>query len=269
MGRTPIRAATLALLVLLAGCGSSDSPTVGAGAAPASAAAGATTTAALSGRITVLAASSLTESFNEIGRRFKAAHPGVDVTFSFDASSTLVQQASAGAPADVLATADDTTMQKAVDAGAVAPPAVFAHNRLAIIVAKGNPKGIRTLADLARPGLVVVLCAVEVPCGKFAAQALAGANVQVQPKSLEPNVKGVVSKVTLGEADAGIVYSTDVQAAGAQAEGVTIPPGQNVVATYPIATLRSPQNPAVAAAFVTFVRSDEGKAVLAGAGFDP
>jgi molybdate transport system substrate-binding protein len=253
----PVLAATV--LLVLAACGSNDTPTV-TPSLPS--------TVALSGSITVLAASSLTESFNEIGRRFQDSHPGVHVTFSFDASSTLVQQAVAGAPADVLVTADTDTMQKAVDAGAVSAPTVFAHNRLSIIVAKGNPKGIHGLADLSRPGLVVVLCAVEVPCGKFAAQSLAKAGATVTPKSLEPNVKGVVSKVTLGEADAGIVYSTDVKAAGAQAEGVTIPPQQNVVADYPIATLKSTKNAALAAAFVAFVRSGEGTAVLTGAGFD-
>ena len=246
-------------VVLLVACGSNDTPTVTPPAA---------STTMLSGPITVLAAASLTESFNQIGRRFEDSHPGVHVTFSFDASSTLVQQAAAGAPADVLATADTDTMQKAVDAGAVSAPTVFAHNRLALIVAKGNPKGIHGLADLSRPGLVVVLCAAEVPCGKFAAQSLAKAGANVTPKSLEPNVKGVVSKVTLGEADAGIVYSTDVKAAGDKAEGVAIPPEQNVVADYPIAILRSAANLPGAAAFVAFVRSGEGTAVLTGAGFD-
>jgi molybdate transport system substrate-binding protein len=244
--------------LLLAACGSNDTPTL----TPA-----VSRTTPLSGSITVLAASSLTESFTEIGRRFQDIHPGVHVTFSFDASSTLVQQAIAGAPADVLATADTDTMQKAVDAGTVSAPTVFAHNRLAIIVAKGNPKGIHSLADLSRPGLVVVLCAPDVPCGGFAAQSLAKAGTSVTPRSLEANVKGVVSKVTLGEADAGIVYVTDVTAAGGTAEGVTIPPEQNVVADYPIAILRSTANSAVATMFVAFVRSGEGTNVLAAAGF--
>jgi molybdate transport system substrate-binding protein len=244
--------ALLALLALLAACGADG-----------------TGTGADNGSITVLAASSLMESFEEIGRRFEAAHPGVDVRFSFDASSKLVQQASAGAPADVLATADEATMQKAVDAGAVGAPIVFAHNRLAILVARGNPNGIGALADLSRPGTVVVLCAADVPCGKLAGVALAKAGVDVQPRSLEPNVKGVVSKVTLGEADAGIVYSTDVKAASDAADGVAIPSQQNVVAAYPIATLQSPPNPPVAAAFVAFVTSRQGRAVLAAAGFEP
>ena len=246
-------------IVMLGACGSNDTPTV---TLPAE------STTALSGSITVLAAASLTEPFNEIGRRFEDSHPGVHVTFSFDASSTLAQQAAAGAPADVLATADTDTMQKTVDAGAAGPPNVFAHNRLAIIVAKGNPKGIHGLADLSRPGVVVVLCAAEVPCGKFAAQSLARAGAMVTPKSLEANVKGVVSKVTLGEADAGIVYATDVKAAGDSAEGVAIPPEQNVVADYPISVPRSSKNAGLAESFVAFVRSGEGTAVLTGAGFN-
>ena len=129
---------------------------------------------------------------------------------------------------------------------------MFAHNRLAILVATSNPKGVRGLADLARPDMTVVLCAAEVPCGRFATQVLERARVSVQPRSLEPNVKGVVSKVTLGEADAGIVYVTDVKATAGKAAGVDIPAEQNVVATYPIATLRAAPNPSVAAAFVGY-----------------
>jgi molybdate transport system substrate-binding protein len=245
----------VALALLLTACGGGDDSPAGPGGG-------------LSGSVTVLAAASLTESFTEIGRRFEAANPGVDVTFSFDASSTLVQQVKAGAPADVLATADEATMQQAVEAGTVVSPAVFARNRLAIIVARGNPKGIRSLSDLARPGLIVVLCAPDVPCGRFGSQVLDRAGVRAEPKSLEPNVKGVASKVVLGEADAGIVYSTDVKAAGDKTEGVDIPIAQNVVASYPIATLRSPRNRTAAEAFAAFVRSADGQSVLTGAGFD-
>ena len=246
--------------VLLSACGGGDDAPAAQSEGPGG---------ALAGSATVLAAASLTESFTEIGRRFEAAHPGVDVTFSFDASSTLVQQVKAGAPADVLATADDATMQQAVDAGAVASPAVFARNRLAIVVARSNPSGIRTVADMARPGLIVVLCAPDVPCGRLGRQVLDRAGARVTPRSLEPNVKGVVSKVVLGEADAGIVYATDVTAAGDKAAGVDIPREENVVASYPIATVHSPRNPAVADAFTAFVRSEEGRSVLTGAGFDP
>ncbi len=220
----------------------------------------------LTGSITVLAAASLTDAFNELGRQFQAAHPGIAISFSFGASSTLAQQVKAGAPADVLATADEATMQVAV-AGGVAQPEVFARNRLAILVARGNPKGVRDLADLARPDLVVVLCAAEVPCGRFGQQALDKAGVKASPRSLEANVRGVVSKVALGEADAGIVYVTDVRAAGDRAEGVTIPDALNVVATYPIATVTATRNGSLAGGFVAYVRSPEGRQILATAGF--
>ena len=220
------------------------------------------------GSITVLAAASLQEPFTELGRRFEDRHPGTSVRFSFDASSTLARQVEAGAPADVLATADRPTMAPLADAGLVTAPAVLARNRLAIIVARGNPHRVRSLADLGPGELDVVLCAPDVPCGRLAATALARAGVEVRPRSLEPNVKGVVAKVTLGEADAGLVYLTDLRAAGGRAEGVEIPAEQNVVTEYPVAMVRSAPNPAAAARFVDLARSDEGRKVLAAAGFE-
>ena len=220
------------------------------------------------GTVTVLAAASLQEPFTELGRRFEAQHPGTAVRFSFDASSTLARQVEAGAPADVLATADEASMAPVAGAGLVSTPVVFARNRLAILVARGNPHDIRAPTDLGRPGLDVVLCAPDVPCGRLAATVLDRAGADVRPRSLEPNVKGVVAKVTLGEADAGIVYVTDARAAGDQAEGVAIPDGQNVVTGYPLATVRAAPNPATAARFVELVRAAEGRRVLAGAGFE-
>ncbi|MCA1692262.1 MAG: molybdate ABC transporter substrate-binding protein [Acidimicrobiales bacterium] len=222
----------------------------------------------LTGTVTVLAAASLTETFEELGRRFQAVHPGVDLTFSFGPSSTLVRQVQEGAPADVVAVADEGLLQPVADAGLSSSPAIFARNRLALVVAAGNPEGVDSLAALARPGLAVVLCAPEVPCGRLAAEALRRAGIHVEPRSLEPDVKAVVAKVALGEADAGIVYVTDVSAGGSKVEGVAIPPAENAVATYPIATLRRAPNPAAAAAFVDFVRSDEGRALLTSAGFE-
>lgn len=252
-----------ALAAALAGCSGSGS------SSPAKSTQGGPnfTSSALSGSVTVLAASSLTESFNDIGRRFQVLHPQASVSFSFGASSTLVQQVNAGAPADVLATADGLTMRGAVKAGSVSDPTVFAHNRLTIVVGKGNPKGVRALADLARPGMIVVLCALEVPCGSFASEVLDKAAVKVSPRSLEANVKAVVSKVTLGEADAGIVYTTDVQAAGASVEGVAIPDDQNVVAAYPIAPVKRAPDPTLARAFVDFVLGPDGQDALRSAGF--
>lgn len=241
-------------LLLVTACGS------GPGAAPAG---------GVRGTITVLAAASLQEPFTELGRRFEDQHAGTSVRFSFDASSTLARQVEAGAPADVLATADEMAMASVAQAGLVSPPAVFAHNRLAILVARGNPRGVRSLADLGRTDLVVVLCAAEVPCGRLAGRALDKAGVDARPRSLEPNVKSVVTKVVLGEADAGVVYTTDARGAGDGAEEVGIPADQNVATGYPVAAVRSAPNPVAAARFVDLVRSDAGRDVLAAAGFEP
>jgi molybdate transport system substrate-binding protein len=215
--------------------------------------------------VTVFAAASLTEAFTEIGRQLESTS-GTRVTFSFGASSSLARQVANGAPADVLATADEPTMRRAGDRVAQ-PVTVFAHNRLAMAVRRGNPKAIRSLADLARGGVVLVVCAPEVPCGRFGDEALARAGVDIEPRSLEPDVKGVVAKVSLGEADAGIVYVTDVRTAAGQLEEVTIPPEHNVVARYPIAPLRDSAHPESAKAFVDAVVSPSGRAVLERAGF--
>jgi molybdate transport system substrate-binding protein len=222
----------------------------------------------LRGTVTVLAAASLQESFTELGRRFEDQHAGTTVRFSFDASSNLARQVEAGAPADVVATADEASMAPVADAGLVSRPEVFARNRLTIVVARGNPRGVAALTDLERAGLDVVLCAPEVPCGRLAREVLDRAGVAVQPRSLEPTVKGVVSKVTLGEADAGIVYATDVRAAGDETEGVAIPAAQNVVTHCPVAVVKDAPNRQAAARFVELVRSEEGRRVLAAAGFE-
>ncbi|HZX54120.1 MAG TPA: molybdate ABC transporter substrate-binding protein [Ilumatobacteraceae bacterium] len=223
---------------------------------------------AVSGRVTVFAAASLTAAFSAIGDAFKTANRGTNVTFNFASSSDLVTQINEGAAADVYASADEANMQKLVDAeGNAADPQVFATNSLQIIVQPGNPKRIKTLADLANPNILYVTSSPEVPIGKYAAQALATARVTVTPVSLEENVKGIVTKVTLGEADAGIVYTTDVIAAGDQAEGVDIPADANVIATYPIVVTKAARNPAGASAFSEFVRSDQGQKILAGYGF--
>jgi molybdate transport system substrate-binding protein len=248
-----------AALVLLgstvASCGSD-----GDGAAPAD--------SVVSGEVVVFAASSLTEAFTEIGAAFTAAHPGTDVTFNFAGSGDLVTQVEQGAPADVLASADEANMTKLIDAGdASGEPVVIAGNTFQIIVEPGNPKGITGVADLADPGLLVVLCADTVPCGKGAATILANAAVTVTPKSLEDKVKGVVTKVTAGEADAGIVFVTDVRAAGAKAAGVDIPADVNVISKYPIVVTKDAPNAAAAREFVAFVAGAEGQRILASYGF--
>jgi len=217
--------------------------------------------------LSVFAAASLTDAFSELGDQFTAAHPGVTVTFNFAGSNDLVTQLQQGAPADVLATADTKNMDAAGDL--VGAPQAFAANKLAIAVAPGNPIGITGLADLARKDLKVVLAAPEVPAGKYAQEALATAGVSVEPVSLEVSVKGVVTKVSLGEADAGIVYVTDVAAAAGKLDGIAIPDGQNVLATYPIAALAASAHPDDAKAFVDLVLSPEGRRVLADYGFLP
>ena len=222
---------------------------------------------ALSGTITVFAASSLTAAYTAIGNDFQKAHPGTMVTLTFGGSSVLVSQIQQGAIGDVFASADQVTMQKLVDAGLIAgAPSTFAHNRLAIVIQAGNPKHITGLSDLARSGLVVLLCAPAVPCGRYAAQALQKAGVTVKPASLETDVKAVVSKVALGEADAGIVYVTDVKAAGNAVEGIAIPSTANVLADYPVAILKDSQNVALARAFIGYLLGD-GEKTLARYGF--
>lgn len=185
------------------------------------------------------------------------------MTFSFAGSSDLARQLTEGAPADVFASADLPNMTK-LDDGA---PVVFATNRLEIIVAPGNPAVISDVADLANPDLIVVTCAMEVPCGAYAGELFANAGVAVTPKSFEENVKAVANKVVLGEADAGIVYATDVLAAGDGASGVPIPDDINIVAEYPITVTPESSNPGGAQAFVDFVRSDAGQTILTRHGF--
>lgn len=216
--------------------------------------------------ITVFAAASLTAAFQEIGEAYTAEHPKTEVTFSFGASSELVAQINQGAPADVFASADEKNMGK-LEPGSIGEPVVFATNHLELIVAPGNPKHIEGVSDLARTDVVFVSASPEVPIGRYAQQVLDAAGVVATPKSLEASVKGIVSKVVLGEADAGIVYVTDVIAAGDKAQGIEIPSAANVLAKYPIAVPASAKHSDSAAAFVAFVRSPQGQRILAKYGF--
>ena len=214
------------------------------------------------------AAASLTESFGAEKAAFEAAHPGVHVTINVGASSTLAMQLLDGAPVDVFAAADQPTMTKVSDAGLLAaPPVTFATNSLQIIVPKGNPRNITSLADLARSGVVYVTCSTDVPIGKYSSQALQRAGVTVTPKSLEPDVKGIVAKVVAGEADAGIVYATDVSATKGAAVGVDIPAAQNVKVAYTVAALKTSSNATIADAWIQFLLSTEGQGILRGFGF--
>jgi molybdate transport system substrate-binding protein len=217
--------------------------------------------------LTVFAASSLKPAFDQIGQRLRTSD-NVTATFSYAGTQTLVAQLTQGAPADVFASADVAHMTTVGAAGLLKGQSqVFAHNKLEIAVGKGNPKGIHSLADLARPGLVVVLADPSVPAGKYAAQALKNAGVTVHPASLEQQVTAVLSKIALGEADAGIVYVSDVVTSG-KVDGVTIPDAQNVIADYPVAVLKSAQNQAGATAFINLLLSAEGQAILKSAGFE-
>lgn len=251
---------TVALAGGLPGCARRDGASAQDPADPSS---------ALTGRGTVFAAASLTESLEQIGRAFEAGHPGSEIVFNFGSSSSLATQIVEGnGIADVFASADGATMGKVEAAGLIdGSPTTFARNRLQIVVGAGNPLKITGLADLARRGLKVVLAAAQVPVGRYGAEALAKAGVEVEPVSLEADVKAVLTKVALGEADAGIVYATDVAAAGSTVEGVDIPDAHNVVATYPIAPIHNAGNPSLATAFVDYVLSDEGRRVLLDHGF--
>jgi len=216
--------------------------------------------------LTVFAAASLQPAFDKIGAKLLSTQ-NLATTFSYAGTQTLTTQLTQGAPADVFASADVAHMTTIHSAGLLYSQSVlFAHNRLEIAVAKGNPKGVHSLADLARSGLVVVLADPSVPAGKYAAQALAKAGVTVHPASLELQVTGVLTKVAFGEADAGIVYHSDIVSSG-QVDGVVIPDTQNVIADYPIAVLMSAQNVAGAVAFVDFVLSTDGQSILTAAGF--
>jgi len=250
--RTRLAAVLAAAALVLAGCGGDDEPSGGTSASPA--------------ELKVFAAASLTAAFTEIGERFTAAG-GTKVTFNFAGSQALATQIQQAAPADVFASADTANMDKVADL--VGTPQSFAGNQLQIVVEKGNPKGVQGLMDLANPDLKVVLAAPDVPAGRYAAESLAKADVTVEPVSQEDNVKAVVTKVSLGEADAGIVYVTDVTAGGDKVEGVDIPEELNVLATYPIATVKASRAQDQAQAFMDQVLSAEGQQVLKANGFLP
>ncbi len=239
---------------------------------------GGTAGSALEGEIAVFAAASLTESFKEIGEAFREANPATEVTFNFAASSALATQINEGAPADVFASADLSQMKVVADEGNVGEAAVFAKNTPVVVVpARGSPVG--TFADLAKSDVKLVLAAKDVPIGRYSREILEEASggggisadfstrVLANLKSDEANVRGVLTKVQLGEADAGIVYRTDVAAAAGDVKAIDIPEDYNIVAEYPIATVSDSDNKAAAEAFVAFVRSAEGVAILEKYGF--
>jgi molybdate transport system substrate-binding protein len=209
----------------------------------------------------------LQETFTTLKKQFEAAHPGVTVTTNFGASSALAQQITQGAPADVFASASQTNMDQVVQAGGAATSKPFAKNVMQIAVPPANPAAIASISDLAKPGVKVALCQPQVPCGTVAAKVFSNAKMAVTPVSQEADVKAVLTKVQLGEVDAGVVYVTDVQAAGDKVKGIEIAKDVNASTSYPIAALTKAPNPDAAAAFVAYVLSPGGTAVLSKSGF--
>ncbi|MDL9979502.1 molybdate ABC transporter substrate-binding protein [Microbacterium sp. ASV49] len=251
-------AAVVAATLALGGCASTAAPA----ASPSK------TADALSGDLTVYAAASLSGAFDELAKEFGAAHPGVTVKpITYDGSSTLATQLIGGAPADVFASADQKNMAKITDAKLAGTPTNFATNVMEIATAPGNPKGFTDLASLTKPGATVVVCAPAVPCGSAAQTLLKNAGVTLTPASEEQNVTAVLAKVKSGDADAGLVYVTDVKAAGSAVTGVPIAGADAATNVYPISALTNAPNPKAAAAFVAFVAGPEGQAVLKKFGF--
>ena len=251
-------AVTAVLGLLLSACGAEPQAT-----APSPSAEGSSS----GGAITVLAAASLTEAFTQIGKDFEAKNPGSKVTFSFGSSATLATQIVQGAPADVFAAASPATMKTVTAAGAANTPKDFVSNTLEIAVPKGNPHKITGLEDFGDASRRIALCAPQVPCGAAAVKAFADAKVVPKPDTLEQDVKATLQKVASDEVDAALVYKTDVIAARDKVDGIQFPVAQQAPDTYPIATVKASKNPALAQAFVDYVLSADGQAVLAEAGF--
>lgn len=255
------RASALIPVILLAlgaaGCGSSTSSST-------------STTEAAKATITVAAAASLTDAFNRIGPEF-TARTGTDVEFTYDSSSTLANQIAGGAPVDTFASADSANMTKLADAGLVAgDPVVFAQNELVIVTKHGNPAGVTGLESLATAG-TIALCGPDVPCGKYAAQALQKANVTIPESDVTrgQNVRATLTAVSEGDAVAGIVYETDAKAAADKVDTVAIPDAYNVLATYPAAAIQGSLHLDAARDFVEYLSGSRAQAILAEYGFLP
>lgn len=251
-------AALPVLALALTACGSSAGSTAESSGGSSS----------VTGTITVFAAASLTEAFGTIGTQFEAAHPGTTVTFSFGASSDLSEQLNQGAPADVFASASRKNMTLVVSAGNASGPTNFVQNVMEIATPPGNPKKITSVEDLTRSGIKVALCQAAVPCGATAQKVFDNAKVTVTASTLEADVKSTLAKVELDEVDAGVVYVTDVRAAGSKVTGVPIPGSINASTEYPIATLKDSKNATTAKAFKDYVLSSAGAKVLSGDGFE-
>ncbi|WP_435281239.1 molybdate ABC transporter substrate-binding protein [Streptomyces koelreuteriae] len=258
-----VTGAGAAALLALSACSSSDDSS----SASDSSASG-SGSPKLSGEVTVFAAASLKESFTTLGKEFEKAHPGTKVTFSFGGSDALAASITGGAPADVFASASPKTMKIVTDAGdASGTPATFVRNELEIATLPGNPDKVASLKDLTNADLKVVLCDKTVPCGAAAQKALDASKLKLTPVSYEEDVKSALNKVVLEEADAAVVYKTDVKAAGDKVEGVEFPESADAINDYPITLLKSSKNTGTAKAFMELVQSAEGQKVLNEAGF--
>lgn len=256
--------AVITVGVALAGCSSTPASTAQSSASGSSSA----SAASLSGSITVYAAASLKGTFTTLAGDFEKEHAGTTVALTFAGSADLVTQITNGAPADVFASADEKNMQKLTDAALVtATPANFATNVLEIAVPPSNPASIAAFADLAKTGVKTVVCAPEVPCGAATVAVEKATGVTLSPVSEESSVTDVLGKVSSGEADAGLVYVTDVKAAGSSVTGIPFADSAKAVNTYPIAPVAASTNAALAKAFSAYVTGSEGQAVLAAAGF--
>jgi molybdate transport system substrate-binding protein len=258
MRRFTLTIAGLAV-VALAGCSSSSSSSTPSANSSASAS---------TGTITVFAAASLTGSFTQLGKQFETAHPGDTVKFSFGPSSGLEAQITSGAPADVFASASPKNMQDVVSAGDASNPQNFAKNTMEVAVPPNNPAKVTSVNDLAKKSVKVALCQPQVPCGVVAAEVFKNAGITVKPVTLQPDVKSVLTQVETNNVDAGMVYVTDVLAAGSKVKGVTIPANDNASTLYPIATISSSTHKSIAQAFVAYVLSPAGQQVLTAAGFE-
>src|SRR5215472_14085760 len=254
MRRFAVIAAGLATVVV-AGC-SSSTTTPSTSSSPST------------GTITVFAAASLTETFTKLGQQFQAAHKGDTVKFSFGPSSGLATQITSGAPADVFASASPTNMQDVVSAGDASNPQNFAKNTMEVAVPPNNPAKVTSVNDLAKHSVKVALCQPQVPCGVVAAEVFKNAGITVKPVTLQPDVKSVLAQVETGNVDAGMVYVTDVQAAGSKVNGVKISASDNASTEYPIATINSSKHKSEAQAFMNYVLSPAGQQVLTAAGFE-
>ncbi len=252
--------AIAATAAVVSGCGGSGD--AGRGSSPSDSA-----SPSVTGTITVFAAASLQDSFTSLGKKFEAEHPGTKVVFNFGPSSGLAAQIGQGAPADVFASASAETMNQVVTGGGATAPKDFAVNTMEIAVPPDNPAGVTAVADLAKQDVKVALCQADVPCGVTASNVFRNARLTVTPVTEEIDVKAVLSKVTLGEVDAGVVYVTDVRAAGDRVKGIEIADDVNASTTYPIAALTGAENKKTATAFVNYILSPAGAAALTAAGF--